>query len=367
MKYFLLSLRLSLRRSMGGVRFWCALLLVLALGAAVRGVLRPSAEAAVQVGAVIPAGGEAFREALERRSGDPVRFVFTDESTARKRVAAGQWDCALLLPDDFAQRLSSGEQERLVTLVTGPGSAVYPLVRETAAAALLELTTARIAADYLRSSGIAAGTAEAWDALPPVREIQLKMETLDGRPLDQPALAENSAVRVLRGSLAAAMLVWTLFAAVDLGRWRQTGIARRMRPCLGGVLLSLPRLLASLIPAFCLGAAGLLAAGSGGWSVLALGPYLAALGALTLLLSAFPPVWEALPSVIPFAAAAVFLLSPVFVDITLFFPQLAPLCRWLPATLYLQGCEGDGTALACLTAAAAGLAGAAAGLEALHK
>ena len=65
MKYFLLSLRLSLRRSMGSVRFWCALLLVLALGAAVRGVLRPSAEAAVQVGAVIPAGGEAFREALD--------------------------------------------------------------------------------------------------------------------------------------------------------------------------------------------------------------------------------------------------------------------------------------------------------------
>ncbi len=365
MRYFFLSLGLSLRRNR--VRFGCALLLALALGAAVRGVLPSSGEAAVQVGAVIPAGGEAFREALERRSGGAVRFVFTDEATARKRVAASQWDCALLLPEDFAERLPSGEQERLITLLTGPGSAVYPLVRETAAAALLELTAAQIAADYLRASGIAAGAALSQDALPPVRQVQLAMETLDGRSLSLPSLTEGSMARILRGSLAAAMLVWTLFAGVDLGRWQETGGAKRMRPCLGGVPLRLPRLLGSLIPAFCLGAAGLLAAGSGGWSVLALGAYLAALGAATLVLTAFPPVWKALPAAIPFAAASVFVLSPVFADITLFFPRLAPLCRWLPASLYLRCCEGSRDAAGRLILLAAGFTAAAAGLEALRR
>ena len=69
------------------------------------------------------------------------------------------------------------------------------------------------------------------------------------------------------------------------------------------------------------------------------------MGAPALLLAAFQPVWKALPAVIPFAAASVFVLSPVFVDVTLLFPRLRPLSRWLPVTLYLKGCEGDGAAL----------------------
>ena len=52
-------------------------------------------------------------------------------------------------------------------------------------------------------------------------------------------------------------------------------------------------------------------------------------------------MWSAVPTVIPFAAAAVFILSPVFVDLTQFFPQGRFLLCWLPATLYLSGCEGE--------------------------
>lgn len=370
MRYFILTLGLSLRERLRSGRFWMALLLILAAGIAARWA-KPAADAVIQVGAVIPAGGESFQEALEDRNGEPVRFVFTDEATARRQVAAGRWDCALLLSDDFEKRLETGELDGVITLVTGPGSTIYPLVRETAAAVLLELTSAGIAAEYLSSSGI---SASAQDMVPRLREtlsqirrVQITMETLEGRPLDTLTLTGDGMARSLRGGLAAVLLVWTLYAAVDLGRWRESGAAKRMLPCLGGMALTLPRLLTALIPAFLLGAVGILAAGGPVQNVLSLIPYLAALGALELLLTVFRPVWEALPAVIPFAAASAFILSPVFVDITLLFPGLSPVCRWLPVTLYLRGCEGEWSALGRLIVLTAAFIAAAATLETLRE
>lgn len=366
MSYFLLSFRLSLRAQLRRGRFWLALLLALAAGLAVRwGTDASDGGAAVRAGVVLSGGGQAFREALEERSGELIRFIPAKEGAARAKVASGQWDCALVLPEDFDSRLAAGDTEGLLTLLTGPASTVFPLVRETAAAALLELSSADIARDYLVSSGIAGG--DGAGDLPRVRGVRLEMETLEGRPLDGLSLAEESLSRILRGSLAAALLVWSLFAAVDLGRWRQSGAARRMLPCLGGVQLLLPRLLAAMACALLLGGAGLLAAGEGAGGALALVPYLAALGGLALLLAAFRPVWTALPAAIPFAAASVFVLSPVFADVTAFFPGLRPLERWLPATLYLRGGEGDWAALGRLAVLAAAFTGAAAAAEALGR
>ena len=351
MRYFATSLSLSLRARLRGRRFWLLLLLIVTTGLLLRWTTRPSpSDVPVRVGLVLPADAAPFEEALTRRGGASAAFIPADEPTARSRVAASQWDCALLLPEDFTARLEASDLDGIVTLLTGPGSTVYPLVRETAAAALLELTTAQIAADYLRSSGIAPDASAEALPLPPTQHVRIEMETLTGRPLDELGLAEESASRVFRGSIAAALLVWTLFTAVDLGRWQESGAARRMRPILGTVLLTLPRLLAAMLPAFLLGAAGLLACGgwTGSFCLPALALYLAALGALALLLSSVRPAWTALPAVIPFAAVSVFVLSPVFVDMTLYFPRLKPLSRWLPATLYLQGCEGDLPALARL-------------------
>lgn len=349
MRYFLLSLALSLRAQLRSRRFWLALLLTLSAGLLLRWTAHPvSTAGAVQVGVVLSDGGEPFLDALTRRSGGAVAFISADEPTARAKVAASRWDCALILSEDFSDRLSSASLTDSITLLTGPGSTVYPLVRETAAATLLELTTSRIAADYLRSSGVADEILP--EDLPRPRRVQIEMETLTGLPLDELKLVEESYSRIFRGVIAAALLVWTLFAAVDLGRWLGTGAARRMRPGLGFVLLTLPRLLSAMLPALLFGIVGLLASGAsaGLWGVLSLALYLAALTALALPLASVRPLWTALPAVIPFAAASVFFLSPVFVDPTLFFPQLAPLCRWLPVTLYLQGGEGSSPALARL-------------------
>ena len=65
-------------------------------------------------------------------------------------------------------------------------------------------------------------------------------------------------------------------------------------------------------------------------------------------------LWTALPVLMPFAPAAALLLSPVLLDLSLLFPALAPLVRWMPVTLYLRACQGRwGGALAL--AALAGL------------
>ena len=69
-------------------------------------------------------------------------------------MAAGRWDCALVLPEDFEDRLTRLEVDGLFTLVTGPGSAVYPMVRETASACVAELISPGMAEDYLLDSGI---------------------------------------------------------------------------------------------------------------------------------------------------------------------------------------------------------------------
>ena len=69
-------------------------------------------------------------------------------------MAAGRWDCALVLPPDFETRLKQSSVEELFTLLIGPGSAVYPMVRETVSACVAEAISPGMAEDYLLDSGI---------------------------------------------------------------------------------------------------------------------------------------------------------------------------------------------------------------------
>ena len=53
---------------------------------------------------VLPEEGvESFWQRLERRSGLAVTFYRADRSRAERQVASGQWDCALILPEEIAQ------------------------------------------------------------------------------------------------------------------------------------------------------------------------------------------------------------------------------------------------------------------------
>lgn len=338
-------------------RGWLLLLLLPLTAFGARALLPPEeVSTPVQAGVVLPkSGGEIFWQRLEERSGLVVTFHRAALSQAEGQVAAGRWDCALVLPDDFEARLDRLETDGLFTLLIGPGSTVYPMVRETAAACVAELVSPGIAEEYLLDSGI---TAE--DGLEAVRprlqevlldqdRVLISMETLDGRPLDPLVLADSGVDVLLSGLTAILLLVWALLAAMDLGRWLDSPFVRRLLPLRGVPALLLPRLGAALVPALCAGALALLAADHPLPRVLALIPYLLFWGAAALAMARLRPVWSALPALLPFVPVLGLVLSPVLLDLSPIFPALRPVIRWNPVTLYLRACGGswqDGAVLA---------------------
>lgn len=343
-------------------RAWAMLLLLPAITFGVARLL-PAEEvsAPVQVGVVLPeTGGGEFWRRLEARGGLVVVFHKADYEKAERLVAAGRWDCALVLPEDFEDRLTARELEGLFTLLIGPGSVVYPMVRETVTACVSERVSPAMAGDYLLQSGILdeTGLKEARPRLDQVLlerdRVLVSMETTDGHPLDPLALADSGVSSLLSGLTAVMLSIWALFTAMDLGRWLDSPFARRLAPLRGRLSLLLPRLAAALLPALCAGALALLAVECPLAAVLALVPYLLFWGAAAMALALWSPAWNALPALIPFVPALGLLLSPTLLDLSTLFPALAPAVRWNPVTLYLRACGGswgDGLLLAAAGAA----------------
>lgn len=357
MSFFTAQLRQSLLAQLSSWRTWLLAVLLPLTTFGVRLAL-PASEAAapVQVGVVLPReGGQAFWERLEERSGLVTDFLPAGEEEARRRVASGQWDCALILPEDFDRRLEELDTYGLFTLLTGPGSTVYPMVREAAASCVAELIAPAVAQGYLLDSGIV-DREELAEVRPRLEagleerdRVLVSLETADGRALDPIRLADSGIDSLLAGLAATELLVWALLAAMDLGGWLNGPAARRLRPLQGTQALLLPRLAGALCPALCSGAAALLALERPLACQLSLVPYLLFWGALALALARWRPAWSALPVLMPFVPAAALLLSPVLVDLSLLLPALGPVSRWMPVTLYLRACGGswgDGLALA---------------------
>ena len=342
------------------VRDWRSwvLLLLLPLAAFASARLLPPEEvsAPVQVGVVLPQeGGEAFWTHLQARSGLVVRFQAASLPQARRQVGLGRWDCALILPEDFQDRLDALDVQELITLLTGPGSAVYPMVRETAAACVTQCISPAMAEQYLLDSGII-GVEELEEVRPLLREtlgeqerVLVSLGTADGRPLDQLALADRGVSNLISGLTAIVLLVWALLTAMDLGRWLDSPFARRLAPLQGTTALLLPRLAGALLPALCAGALALPAGENSLTGIPALIPYLLFWGGAALVLARFRPLWSALPVLAPFVPPAGLLLSPVLLDLSMLFPALGPVVRWNPVTLCLRTCAGswaDGALLA---------------------
>ena len=156
MSFGMVLLRESLRTQLLQGRTWLLLfLLPLMIWGSARLLPAEEVSTPVEVGVVLPEeGGEEFWTRLEERSGLVVTFHQVDYPQAERQVAAGRWDCAVILPEDFLQRMERQEVEGLFTLLVGPGSAAYPMVRETAAACTAELVSPGIAERYLLDSSI---------------------------------------------------------------------------------------------------------------------------------------------------------------------------------------------------------------------
>lgn len=357
MSLFQISFWSVLRTQLTSWRTWgLMLLLPLLMFGAARILPAEEVSTPVQVGVVLPQeGGEAFWQRIEARGGLVVTFHRAEYGRAERQVAAGQWDCALVLPQDFEQRLTHRDTYRLFTMLVGPGSTVYPMVRETASACVAELISPGMAEDYLLDSGIVmedqveAVRPRLSEALLDQDRVLVTMETADGRPLDSLTLADSGVSNLLSGLTAILLLIWTLLTAMDLGRWLDTPFARRLIPLQGAFPLLLPRLSAALIPALCSGALALLAVENGAACILALVSYLLLCGALALALARWRSGWGTLPVLLPFVPVLGLFLSPILLDVSMLYPFLAPVIRWMPITLYLRACDGvcaDGLMLA---------------------
>lgn len=346
MRYCLTAFRYSLLQQLRSLKTWILLLLLSLLIAVLPGLLPQQERAApVQVGVALPEeGGEAFWDLLQERSGAVITFIPADAATVEARVATGQWDCGLLLPEDFDKKLQSLSTHRLITMTVSDASAAYPLVRETVAAYVISLIAPDIARDYLTESGIAPEDtlpqleSVLEQVLPESERLLVTMTTPDGAALDPLTLADAGLAGLLRGLIAVILLVWVLMSAVDAGRWLETPAAARLRPLLGAATLLLPRILAAAVPALLSAGIALCLLGSG--NILPLLAYLAALCALALLAARIPAVWTALPPLMPFVPLLCLVLSPVLFDPASLFPALAPLSAAMPITLFLRACDG---------------------------
>ena len=106
MKFVVYGMGITLARRLRTLRGWLSLLLIPAL---VLGLYRalPAGEmtAPVQVGVCLPeSGGEEFWELLEGHSGTVLTFLVSSEGEIEARVASGQWDCGVILPEDFDRK-----------------------------------------------------------------------------------------------------------------------------------------------------------------------------------------------------------------------------------------------------------------------
>ena len=345
------------------IRQWKTWLLFLLLpGIALAAGFATEAEptAPVTVGVVLPEdGAEEFWDLLENQNSDLLSFVQTDAETLDRNVAAGKWDCGLILPEDFEERIEELDFDRLITLRISSGSAVYPLVQESVSSCLARLATPIIAWDYLTENQIVG--ADDYDRMEErlaqlrgeTQKIGIRLSTSDASSLSVPQILEEGSQRFLFWLISAVILIRMLFASADLLRFSGSAAARRLQPIRSSVLLLAARGCADGLLILVSGCAAMLLLGAGTRGCTAVLCHTLFWLSLSVLLAQFPGIQGALIAFIPSAPVISFLLSSVAVDISLFLPEAAGVLRWIPVSLFLRICDGD--AVAAISLAAAGL------------
>lgn len=375
MRFLLSGIRTSLISRLKNPGFYAVVLIVAIILAAVSYFPAQEVTAPVQVGVVLPEnGGEAFWTLLQQRSGTVLTFHKTDADTVDRNIAAGKWDCGIILSDDFEQCLEKMDMTRSFTIRIGEGSTVYPLVREAVCACAITLIGPRIAAEYLLDKGIVSDEA-ALDEIRPLLEqtldasqrVQIHLSTPDGQPLEPVKLAARGVDLILCWVVSAVLLVWLLLCATDLSRWIQSPAARRMCPLRSATCLMGAKIGGDGLLALILGCAAMITLKTGFSGCAAVASYVLFWLSVALLLAHFTAVSTVIPVLVPFVMVISLLLSSVLVDISLVMPQLGAMGKWLPCRLFLNSCQGDLTGAAILTAGSLICILLSTGLDRLHN
>lgn len=353
MGYMILQFRMTLARQFRSSRGRIFLLLAAVLTAAALLIPSDPPATAVEVGVVLPrSGADALMELLQQRGDPVVRFLPADEETLDRKILSGQWDCGLVIPEDFSRRLERMDTRKLITLKTGPASTVWPLVQEAAASCLMELLSPRVAGSYLEEAGMDPALLESrMDSLKDsTARVEVTLQTLSGTQIQPLSLKKSGTDRIFRGLIALFSLIWCLYLAADLGNWLRSGSALRLRTVRPVTQLLLPRLAASMLPLLCWGSLLLVILTGQMTMVVRFSAYLFLLGALGLILPRFSGLWQSILAAMPFLVVASLLLEPVLLDVNLLFPGISRWLGWLPVTLFLRSCDGSDASLLVLLA-----------------
>lgn len=349
MRFLFSGIRTSLISRLKSPGFYAAVLIAAIFLAAVSQFPAQEVSAPVQVGVVLPqSGGEAFWALLEQRSGTVLTFHKTDADTVDRNIAAGKWDCGIILSEDFAQSIHKVDLAKAITIRIGEGSTVYPLVREAVCACTIQLISPDIAAEYLLEKGIVSDEA-ALEQIRPLLEqtldasqrVQIHLSTPDGQPLEPVKLAEKGVDLILCWVVSAVLLVWLLLCATDLARWIQAPAARRMCPLRPATCLMAAKVSGDGILAMILGCAAMITLKTGFFGCAAVASYVLFWLSVALMLAHFAAVSTVIPVFVPFVMVISLLLSSVLVDISLVIPQFGAVGSWLPSRLFLDTCQGD--------------------------
>lgn len=358
MRYFLALFGTFLRCRIRQWRTWLLFLLLPGMALAATMMSDVSTTAPVTVGVVLPAdGATVFWELLECQNNELLTFVQTDPDTLDRNVAAGRWDCGLILPEDFEARISEMDFLRLITLRISSGSAVYPLVQESVSACLAQLATPVIAWDYLVESQILQETdhaqmeAQLARMRAQTRTIGIRLSTFDGSSLSAPQILQEGSQRFLFWIISAVILIRMLFASADLCRFSASAAARRLLPIRSTLPLIAAKACSDSLLLLFSGSIAMIMLGGGIQGCTAVICHTLFWLSLSLLLAQFPGIHGLLVAFIPSAPVISFLLSSVAVDISLFLPDVAGMLQWLPVSLFLRICDGDAAALIALAAA----------------
>jgi hypothetical protein len=349
MRYLFSGIRTSLVSRLKRPGIYAIILIVAVVLAAVSRFPAEEVSAPVQVGVVLPqTGGETFWELLQQRSGTVLTFHISDADTLDRNIAAGKWDCGIILSEDFAQCVEKVDMDRAFTIRIGDGSTVYPLVREAISACTIQLIGPGIAAEYLLDKGIVSNEA-ALEQIRPLLEqtldaserVNICLSTPDGKPLEPVKLADQGVDLILCWVVSAVLLVWLLLCATDLSRWIQTPAARRMRPLRSATCLMAAKIGADGILALALGCTAMVVLKTGVFGCVAVVGYGLFWLSAAMLLAHFAAISTVIPVFVPFVMVISLLLSSVIVDISLVVPQLSVVSRWLPSRLFLDTCQGN--------------------------
>ena len=319
----------AVKKALRSPAFWIFLAAILFAPPALRAVGNRTGMPGA--GYVVEDAGDASAERMAELLEEAGFLAYPDVPSMENAVENGTLDVGVVLPEGLSNKLREGRYEGALQILESP-TALYPEIRrEQVTAALFSVYAPFITAEALAGSGIdedavfseyATRTDDANDRLFTFRFFSVKGQALP---------ASVTGERFTTGALALLIYLAVYFAAVSplFRGYRDLSMRTGKKKALRAYLL--PGLFIRLLFFFAAAAVSCLIAGAPAL-IPAVSVYLAAVTLIHCLFMLLPD-GQYRDIAVLFIAAAGLALSPVYLDLSLFWKPVATLRLFLPPNL----------------------------------